>query len=67
MGVGGIRTNLDREVVDRGTALFSIGLGCGVVGGAFEEGDACAEQGDLFLLFFELAALFLYFLVGDTL
>lgn len=38
-----------------------------IAGSAFEECDASAEDGDLFLLLFELTALFLYFLVGDAL
>lgn len=58
-------THLDREIIDRGTALFGC-LGC-AVGGAFEECDACAEEGGLFFLCLELTALFFDFFVGDAL
>lgn len=61
------RTNLDREIVDRCTALLGVCLGQRVTGGAFEKGDTSAEDGDLLLLFFELMALFFYFFVGDAL
>lgn len=64
-GTGAVeRTHLDRKVIDGCAALFGVlsGLGCAV-----EEGDAGAEEGDLFFLFFELAALFFDFFMGNAL
>lgn len=60
-------THLDREIVDRATALVGVRLGRRIGDGPFEERDARAEEGDLFFLFFELTALFFDFFVGDAL
>jgi len=60
--------HLDGKVVNGAPACYARALGgLQTSGRALERGDAGLQPCDLPLLFFELRALFLYFLMGDRL